>query len=374
MTHPVHQAKTNRFLLGLDASSSMLNWDPHKRREYIEGSNAEKLIKVVDAEITRLAELARKGERDPETGLLQEYRVSILQFSSRGQYQMLIWEMDPRSLVDSGISVGDLYKPHGNTAMCEAVNRGLADMALIPETYGDNAGVFYVFSDGQENDSEPHDRREMTRKLGSLPKNWTVACFVPDEGDCVQYAVNAGFPKGNVQPWDTRSEDGVFEVGRIIAQATDTWLKNRAQGIRSTPSLFSTGAEAVNKATVQAARLTALPTSAYVMIPVTQAAKIRPWVEQHTDPANPSRLMTYTTGHAYYELTKTEEIQPTKAVAIVHRHTGEVLVGAEARRILGLPDMHVRVKPEHNPDYKIFVQSKSVNRNLVPNTQLLYMR
>ena len=47
--------------------------------------------------------------------------------------------------------------------------------------------------------------------------------------------------------------------------------------------------------------------------------------------------------------------------------------GPEARSLLGLPDVEVRVKPDHNDDFTIFVQSTSVNRKLVPNTRLLLM-
>ncbi|MFE5867048.1 VWA domain-containing protein, partial [Streptomyces roseifaciens] len=35
--------------------------------------------------------------------------------------------------------------------------------------------------------------------------------------------------------------------------------------------------------------------------------------------------------------------------------------------------MEVRIKPDHNDDFTIFVQSTSVNRKLVPNTRVLFM-
>jgi hypothetical protein len=39
--------------------------------------------------------------------------------------------------------------------------------------------------------------------------------------------------------------------------------------------------------------------------------------------------------------------------------------------MVGLPNYKVRVRPDFNPDYKVFVQSTSVNRKLVPGTKLL---
>lgn len=362
MTHPVHQAKTNRFVMALDGSSSMLNWDPYQRREYIEGSNAEKLIQVVDAEIARLAELARKGERDPETGLLQEYRISILQFASRGQYQMLIWEMDPRSLVDSGMSIADVYKPHGNTAMCEAINKGLADVGTIPEQYGDHATLFYVFGDGAENNSSHTDREAMVYRLRHLPENVTVAMFVPDEA-CARTARDWGIPEGNIQQWDAESADGVFEVGRVVAQASTVWLENRGKGVRSTRSLFSTGVDAVNDQTVKGA-LDLLDTKAYKILVVEAGdpVELRSFVQSKK--WHDRKPIEFKTRHSFYRLTKTETIQANKQILVMDTRTDEVYGGQHARDLIGLGTEPIRRGPDFNPHYAIFVMSGSVNRKL----------
>jgi hypothetical protein len=58
---------------------------------------------------------------------------------------------------------------------------------------------------------------------------------------------------------------------------------------------------------------------------------------------------------------------------VMDKKTKKVYGGEEARNLLGLPDMEVRVKPDFNPDFKIFVQSTSTNRKLVGNTQVLLM-
>lgn len=386
----VHQSKKNHFLLLLDASSSMLNWDPRGRREYIEGSNAEKLIQVVDAEITRLADLADLHEPDLETGRPQEFRVSIAQFASQGEYRMLIWDMDPRTLP----SVKELYQPHGNTAMCEAVNRGLEDLALVSEKYGDYAHLVYVFTDGEENDSDGRLSRTawrtaysgvartqqdlMRQKLASLPDNVTVAAFVPSDPDgrhrFRNEAIRFGIPEHNVQEWDAQSEDGVFEVGRIVEQASTVWMENRAKGIKATRNLFSTGADAVNEQTIAQAELEPLAASAYKIFTVTEESQIRPFVEaQKITVKGKKQPLTYRTGMAFYELMKTETIQVQKALAIMDKETEEVFTGPEVRDMVGLGGDTVRVKPNHNPKYKIFVQSTSVNRKLLPGTNLLVM-
>lgn len=53
---------------------------------------------------------------------------------------------------------------------------------------------------------------------------------------------------------------------------------------------------------------------------------------------------------------------------------GQVYTGRAARDILGLPDTHVRVKPDHKPGVTIFVQSTSYNRKLIGGTRLLILR
>jgi hypothetical protein len=380
----VHQSKKSHFFLLLDASSSLLNYNPRQQREYIEGSNAEKLIQVVDAEILRLAGLADLHEPDPETGRPQEIRVSIAQFATKGEYRMLIWDMDPRTLP----SVKELYKPHGNTAMLEAVNLALADLKKIFEGYGDYAHLLYLFTDGEENDSDRRTygyrastygqktQQELMREnLASLPDNVTVAAFVPSDPRhrFLDQAVQFGLPRSNVKEWDVTSADGVFEVGRSVAQASTTWMDNRAKGIRATRTLFSTGADAVNETTIAEAvaegELEALAADKYVMLPVLQDAEIRPRVEAHK--LKNGRHLTYTKGCAFYQLSKTEEIQASKELMIVEKDTNKVFAGPGVRGMLGLETRTRSVKPNHNPKYWIFVQSKSVNRKLIAGTQLL---
>ena len=79
------------------------------------------------------------------------------------------------------------------------------------------------------------------------------------------------------------------------------------------------------------------------------------------------------TGGAFYQLSKSEKIQARKQIAVLEKKTDRVYTGPEARALLGLPDNEVRVKPDHNDNFTIFVQSTSVNRKLVPNTRLLLM-
>jgi hypothetical protein len=195
-----------------------------------------------------------------------------------------------------------------------------------------------------------------------LESNWTLAYLVPDK-DGETFLTRHGVPRGNIAIWDTASANGIVDAAKTIRTATDTFMTNRASGIRGTNNVFSTGVDAVNDQTVKT-KLTPLPTNSYKLIPVPFKIRI--------DELVTGSGYFYNTGRGFYELSKTEHIQPQKEVIIVDKLTGQAYSGREARSIIGLPDSTVKVKPDHNPKYKIFVQSTANNRNLMPNTQLLY--
>jgi hypothetical protein len=328
----------NHVVLVLDASWSM---DGH----------SSNLIRVVDQQIEYLAKRSEE--------LNQETRVSIYEFADT--VSCLVYDMDVLRLP----SIDRLYATHGQTALIDATLKALEDLAQTATLYGDHAFLTYVLTDGQENRSRNRPFR-LKERLASLPANWTVAALVPDESGR-RYSVDVGFPQDNVAVWNANSASGVIEVGKAIRDATENFMQARSKGgFVGTRSLFSTGLEAVNAQTVRSA-LTPLAQNQYHIIPVHQDSPIREYVY--------SRGLDYVIGKGFYQLTKTETIQPQKQIAIREKATGKVYWGDAARDLLGL-DRHtaVRVKPNLNPEYDVFVQSTSVNRKLIANTDVLVLR
>ncbi len=92
--------------------------------------------------------------------------------------------------------------------------------------------------------------------------------------------------------------------------------------------------DTLNKQTVKA-NLKSLPKDAYQLLPVDAAEPIREWVK--------SQGIPYLIGHAYYQLTKTETIQPQKNIAVLELKTSKVYTGRQARDVLGLPRRQARV-------------------------------
>lgn len=333
------QSRINHVAFVLDASSSMSN---HKH----------KLIKVADEQIKRLA--IRSEELDQET------RVSVYTFAD--SVQCVIFDMDVMRLP----SIEDLYSPYGNTALIDATIKSQQDLTSTSQIYGDHAFLSFVLTDGKENCSRARTT-DLVRTIQSQPPNWTVAYLVPDKHG-VTYMERLGINTGNIAIWDKDATEGLVGAMDTISTATETFMTARASGLDTNftkSGLFSTGADAVNEQTVTST-LVPLNQHGYQLLPVHSKIRI-------DDRVNKSGI-PYRVGSGYYELSKTETIQPQKAIIVVDKGTGQAYTGQQARDLIGLPkSIALKVKPDYNPKYKIFVQSTSVNRNLMPNTEVLVL-
>lgn len=337
----------NHVALVLDASSSM----SHLSR---------KVVEVADQQIAYLARRSRELE--------QETRVTVYVFADK--VECVIYDKDVLRMP----SLKQLYRVGGMTALLAAALKSQRELAQTAQLYGDHSFLTFVLTDGQENashhspDAPTRDPRALVKAVAEMiatqQDNWTLAVLVPDQMG-KREAMQCGFPKDNIAIWDATSTRGLEEAGQVIQQATENFMMGRAQGIRGSRAVFSTGADAVNKDTIKAAGLTPVNPSEYQLVPVAREAAIRDWVIECGH--------TYRTGCAFYQLSKSEKIQARKQIAVLEKKTDRVYTGPEARALLGLPDAEARVKPDHNDDFTIFVQSTSVNRKLVAHTRLLLM-
>ncbi|MEU5811023.1 vWA domain-containing protein [Streptomyces sp. NPDC059650] len=342
-----NQNYINHVALVLDASSSMTKL-------------SRKVVEVADQQI---AYLARRSEE-----LDQETRVTVYVFAD--EVECVIYDKDVLRMP----SLKQLYRVGGMTALLAATLKSQQELAQTAQLYGDHSFLTFVLTDGQENASHrcpgapARSPRELVRAVARMIEtqedNWTLAVLVPDQMG-KREAVQCGFPKDNVAIWDATSTQGLEEAGQVIREATEKFMVGRTKGIRGSRAVFSTGAEAVNKETIEAAGLTPANPSEYHLVPVARDAAIREWVIESGH--------TYRTGCAFYQLSKSEKVQARKQIAVLEKKTDRVYTGPQARALLGLPDAEVRLKPDHNDDFTIFVQSTSVNRKLVPQTRLLLM-
>jgi uncharacterized protein YegL len=325
----------NHIVLVLDASSSM-------------SGITKETIKVADSLVASLA------ERSTEMG--QETRITVYTFNTKVVCKY--YDKDVLRLP----SLAGMYRPAGATALIDATMQSIKELDKTATLYGNHAFLVYVLTDGEENSSTFFTKRHLINQLNALAENWTVACLVPDENG-VRSAQEFGFPPGNISKWDTTAQ-GITEVGQVIRQATDNFMVNRAKGVRGSKNIFN-----LDASTVQVNKLEKLDSSRYTFIKVGEGTD-----QQIRDVFEAATGLRYRKGEAYYQLTKTEEVQPQKNIVIVDKETGQAYAGPSARTMLGLPNDYVSVRATDHPKYDIFIQSTSVNRKLVPNTAVLVMK
>ena len=328
------QRLINHVALVLDGSSSMR-------------SHTSNLIKVADEQIRHLA--LRSEE------MKQETRVSVYLFADF--VNCLIFDMDVMRLP----SIKDLYRANGMTALIDATLKSQEDLYTTSQIYGDHAFLTFVLTDGQENASK-RSWRELSGVLDDLQENWTVAFLVPDSNG-VAYMKRLGAPEGNIARWNTESAVGIVDAVQTIRTATDNFMTGRARGVRGTRDVFSTGIDAVNPQTVKQ-NLKPLDYSDYKLMYVPKDSRIDEFVEGALG-------RHYVPGSSYYQLTKKETIQPYKEVVVVDTSNGRAYAGPHARALVGLPNHTVKVHPDDNPKYDIYIQSTSLNRKLIGGTKVL---
>jgi hypothetical protein len=86
----------------------------------------------------------------------------------------------------------------------------------------------------------------------------------------------------------------------------------------------------------------------------------------------------FKTGRGFYELTKAETVQQYKEIIMQNRETGEMFTGMQVREKLGLSPqtesggVNEKLHKSDAREFRIFVQSTSVNRKLIGGTTFLY--
>lgn len=304
------------------------------------------IISVFDNQIKWLA------KRSEEVS--QETRVSVFLFGS--EIECVIYDMDVLRLP----SLKELYKVEGATRLIDATIQTIDDLKETPEKYGDHAFLVYVLTDGEENSSNNRSYA-LKREIDNLPDNWTLAAYVPNQR-ALNEAISHGFAKDNIAVWSVGTS-GLEAVGNNISKTTDAYFTARAKGIRGSKSLFKLDLSSLTPRKV-ASKLTPLMPYDYQIFYVGQDSVIERFVTQATK-------KPYVKGTAYYQLVKSEIIQPKKKVIIRDRVTDKVYEGQAARDLLGLPATKQRVKPTDLGNYDVFVLSTSYTRKLSAGTELL---
>lgn len=278
-----------------------------------------------------------------------------------------------REVVNSNVRVlqpiaENAYKADApSTPLYDSVGDLIEQLKAVPDA-NDPSVAFMVMAitDGEENSSRNWSAAKLRQEIQRLQATdrWTFVFRVP-RGYGRALAQRLGVNEGNILEWE-QTDRGFAQATATTSQAMRSFYSGRTQGVNSTGKFFANLSD-VRPSEVKAALV---DVSNEVRIwPVTgsQAVELRPFIESHTRPLPMLR------GAAFYQLSKTEKVQDYKQIAIRDKASGKVYSGIAARQMLNLPAYgEIKLTPGNTGGYDVFIQSTSVNRHLIPGTNVLY--
>jgi hypothetical protein len=276
-----------------------------------------------------------------------------------------------REIVNSSISKlqplneSDYDTSYGSTPLFDSVGDLITQFETAPDANDPNVSFLVMaITDGGENSSRVWNASRIAQKIQQLTATdrWSFVFRVPRGYS--RELTRLGIPAGNILEWD-QTERGVEVATRATEQAFTEYYSQRSRGLTSTKGFYTTDLSGVKAATVKA-RLVDI-SGEVKFFDVSSTDQIKPFVERNTG-------KSYVAGTAFYQLMKKEsEVQDYKQIALREKKSGKVYSGVEARNLLGLPhNGTVQLTPGNHGMYDIFIESTSVNRKLIPGTQVLY--
>lgn len=162
------------------------------------------------------------------------------------------------------------------------------------------------------------------------------------------------------------------QAGAVHCERLRDQLKRDNKMSRGLHGVFATllgaGAGGDEVSTFGARDLRAVPMGRFQMLEVgPERISIRDFVN--------AEGLLFAKGRGFYEFAKQERVQSYKEVVLLHKRSGDLFQGRDARHMLGLPDgtdVDIRPSATITADYDIFIQSTSVNRVLLPHSKFLY--
>ena len=257
------------------------------------------------------------------------------------------------------------YITDGNsTPLFDSVGDLIEQLQAVPDANDENVSfVVMIITDGEENSSKKWSGQTVGAKIKELQATdrWTFVFRVPrgSRRALTQY----GIPAGNILEWD-QTDRGVQAASVATRSAVKSFYAARASGVKSTDKFYADLSE-VSISDVKTALVDISgQVSVYVVAANNNGVQIRDFVE--------AQGITFTKGCAFYQLSKTEEVQDYKQLAIRDKISGAVYSGFAARDMLGLPHTGTcKLAPGQHGQYDIFIQSTSVNRKLVEKTNVM---
>lgn len=255
----------------------------------------------------------------------------------------------------------EFMERHGNwTALYKSISETITDARGIFTKYGNHAFLYYIITDGEDNKKGKYD---FYREL--ITSSDTLVYLVPSAVAKAKM-IAAGVPADCIDIWDL-SKKGLESATERFTEAYKSYNLLRTQGITATSNYFKLNTSNLSVQQVKK-EVPVLKPSSYRIYQnhSIKAAPVKTFVED-------ASKKPYVLGKSYYSLVKKETIQSGKEVILINRSTGKAYCGLEARTLIGLPNTEVKLQPGDFGDWDIYIQSTSVNRNIIPNQYVLVL-
>ena len=259
----------------------------------------------------------------------------------------------------------------GMTALMDATSEAIHHLSYPwygavgfnhPLLDNEDARLVIVISDGEENKSRNINKLKFKTLIDSInaKDNWSLAFQLPRQY-VNRFSDTFGVSLDNIQPWDL-TQQGTETASQGTQSAVQNYYAVRSTGAKSVKTFYkdiTTNAPQILPSQLQDA------TYAFKEFEVKEEAPIKDFLEKKTRKA-------YVIGSGYYQLMKSEKVQPTKRVLLVDKTTKRIYGGPSARKAIGLDSTPAKVTPGNHGNYEIYVQSASPNRKLPRGTKVLF--
>ena len=262
-----------------------------------------------------------------------------------------------------------LYDTDGNsTPLWESVWVAINEIEDFSGQYksiksqNQDAYLVIVTTDGRNN-AGPISADRLMKRIYDLQgtDRWTFVFRVPVGHK--QAIVALGVHPENVIEWEQTTES-LVRTSENTQVGINNYFVARSAGLTSSSSFYTDLKNVKPSDLKKTLDVITHEIDIKRVRPCDHQIQIRDFVEQNWDE-------TYQKGCYFYQLTKPEKIQSNKRIIIKHRKSGVAYGGRDARDVLGLPDYDTKVNTGDHGQYDIYVQSTSVNRKLMSETNVI---
>lgn len=334
------QVNKTKVIIVVDVSGSMSPW-------------IAEMEQLVNAQIKTFASMSDAHNL---------YDISIVTFSNRPGI------VGP--FYDSRVAKCPLLCTGGFTALNDTITNALAQATKTLNVSTD-AVLINVFTDGDNNIGNTNDFLVGNAIGLSVATDRVTFVFNCPNGKS-NYIVNRyRVPAGNVREWET-SHAGFENLKSATVSATNLYATTRSTGVTSSRSYYAN----LSGDTAQVAQKID-----NILDDVTKSVDV-----QHVMNVDPQKISDFAKkkfghfnkGSVFYQLMKSETVQPYKEIIIQDTATGKFYKGRNsARGLLSVPVNlagDIKLSPGKLGAFKVFVQSTSVNRKLKPGSVVVNLK